>query len=281
MLKQDNTKKTMISVSLGPLVLSFSSDTLLSPSRVSSRIRKSHSSGLLDDPDDEEYEYMNKQTPASLRHNSQWLKANKKRTSSMSSQLTACSGDTASSMEVRGHHSRSKDNLDSEQQGSNDVEYEYMDVRVNEKEDSPPVHDPPPPPTPARVRGQVDHEAEGGDDEDSDYHYTNKQPKLRQALQDRKELKVQGSGDEAEAYEYEDMDSFATVQPGDTVVYQNMRRDEDGAVGGAEVHRSAFEPYVKVQSGVGLGEPAAGDRSFDNPDYWHSRMFMKPNAVPT
>ncbi|KAG7233129.1 hypothetical protein INR49_007437 [Caranx melampygus] len=247
---------------------------------------KVSSSGLLDDPDDEEYEYMNKQTPASLRHNSHWLKANKKRTSSVSSQLTACSGDTTSSMEVRGLYSRSKDNSDSEQQGPNDVEYEYMDVRVCGKEGSPPVPDPPPPPTPARIRGQVENGVEDDNNdeeyvEDSDYHYTNKQPKLRQALQDRKELKVQGSGDEAEAYEYEDMDCFAAVQPGDTVVYQNMRRDEEGAVGGAELHRSAFEPYVKVRSGVGVGEPVAGDRSFDNPDYWHSRMFLKPNAVPT
>lgn len=262
----------------------FPSDTLLTSSRATGRIRKSHSSGLLDNPDDEEYEYMNKQTPVSLRHNSHWLKPNKKRTSSVSSQLTACSGDTMSSMEVRGLH-RSKDNSDSEQLGPNDVEYEYMDVRVGERDDSPPVHEPPPPPTPARNRGPPENGTEEAEDdayvEDGDYHYTNKQPKLRQALQDGKEPKVQGSGDEAEAYEYEDMDCFAALQPGDTVVYQNMRRDEAGAAGGAEARQSAFDPYVKVRSGVGIGEAAAGDRSFDNPDYWHSRMFLKPNAVPT
>uniref|UniRef100_A0A665VS07 Receptor protein-tyrosine kinase n=1 Tax=Echeneis naucrates TaxID=173247 RepID=A0A665VS07_ECHNA len=157
---------------------------------------KSHSSGLLDDPDDEEYEYMNNQTPASLRHSSNWLKPNKKRTSSLSSQLTA-------------------------------FEYEYMDIRGNEKRESPPTQAPLTPPTPATD------EYVG----DSNYHYTNRQPKLRQALQDRKELKIQG-GDEAELYEYEDMD-------------------------------------------FGVGGPAAGDRSFDNPDYWHSRMFLKPKAVPT
>ncbi|XP_050930426.1 receptor tyrosine-protein kinase erbB-3a isoform X3 [Lates calcarifer] len=120
-------------------------DTLLSSSRAApGRMRKSHSSGLLDDPDDEEYEYMNKQTPVTPRHSSQWQRPNKKRTSSVSSQVTSCSGDTMLSMEVRGLHTRSKDNSYSEQQGSNDVEYEYMDIRGSEKDESPPAHDPPP-----------------------------------------------------------------------------------------------------------------------------------------
>ncbi|XP_023279412.1 receptor tyrosine-protein kinase erbB-3 isoform X1 [Seriola lalandi dorsalis] len=258
-------------------------DTLLSSRATPGRMGKSHSSGILDDPDNEEYEYMNKQTPVSLRHNSHWLKPNKKRTSSVSSQVTACSGDTTPSVEVRGVHTRNKDNSDSEQQGSNEVEYEYMDIRGSEKDESPPVHDPPPPLTPARIRGQVEDEVEEEEDEyveDSNYHYTNRQPKLRQALRDRKELKIQGR-DDAEAYEYEDMDCFAALRPGDVVVYQNLHRDGEGAVGGTEVHRSGFEPYVKVRAGVGVGEPAGGDRSFDNPDYWHSRMFLKPKAVPT
>ncbi|XP_040891056.1 receptor tyrosine-protein kinase erbB-3a [Toxotes jaculatrix] len=259
-------------------------DTLLSLSRVPpGRMGKSHSSGLLDDPDDEEYEYMNKQTPVSPRHNSQWLRPNNKRTSSVSSQVTAYSSDTTMSVELRGVHTRSKDNSDSEQQGSNEVEYEYMDIRGGEKDESPPAHDPPPPPTPARTGGQVEDEEEGEENEyveDSNYHYTNRQPKLGQALRDRKELKIQGR-DEGEAYEYEDMDCFAALRSGDTVVYQNMQREGEGAVGGTEEHRSGFEPYVKVRAGVGVGEPAAGDRSFDNPDYWHSRMFPKPKAVPT
>uniref|UniRef100_A0A671X6G0 Receptor protein-tyrosine kinase n=1 Tax=Sparus aurata TaxID=8175 RepID=A0A671X6G0_SPAAU len=235
------------------------------------------------DPDDEEYEYMNKQTcvtPVSPRHNSHWRKPNKKRTSSVSSQAMACSGDTTPTAEVRGGHTRSNHNSDSEQQGSNDVQYEYMDIRGNEKDDSPPAHDPPPPPPLTSAR-MVEEEEEEEDEyvEDSNYHYTNRQPKLRQALQDRKELKIQG-GDEDEAYEYEDMDCFATLA-GDTVVYQNMQRGGEGATGGTETHRSGFEPYVKVRAGVGVGEPAAVDKSFDNPAYWHSRMFLKPKAVPT
>ncbi|KAI3370155.1 hypothetical protein L3Q82_024938 [Scortum barcoo] len=268
-------------------------ETLLSSSRAAhGRMGKSHSSGLLDDPDDEEYEYMNKQTcvtPLTPRHSSHWLKPNNKRTYSVSSQATACSSDTMLSVEVRGGHTRSNHNSDSEQQGSNEVEYEYMDIRGtekdNEKDESPPAHDPPPPPlTPASMGNEVEEEEEedevDGYVEDSIYHYTNRQPKLRQALQDRKELKIQGQ-DEGEAYEYEDMDCFAALQPGDAVVYQNLQRERAGASGGTEAHRSGFEPYVKVRAGVGVGEPAAVDRSFDNPDYWHSRMFLKPKAVPT
>ncbi|XP_045884672.1 receptor tyrosine-protein kinase erbB-3a isoform X2 [Micropterus dolomieu] len=250
-------------------------DTLLFSSRA--RMGKSHSSSLLGDPDDEEYEYMNKQTcvtPVSSRHSSHWLRPNKKRTTSVSSQVTACSGDTMLSVEVRGGPARSTQNSDSEQQGSNEVEYEYMDIRGGEKDESPPAHDPPPPPlTPARMGREEEEKEEDEYVKDTNYHYTNRQPKLGQALQEGKELKVQGR-DEGEAYEYEDMDCFA-------VEYQNMQRQEEGAVGGTDAHRSGFEPYVKVRAGVGVGEPAIVDRSFDNPDYWHSRMSLKPKAVPT
>lgn len=275
------------SANLNSLIFLFFSETLLSSSRATpGRVVKSQSSGRLDDPDEEEYEYMNKQTsvaPVSPRHNSHLLKPNKKNTSSVSLQATACLSNTTPYVEVRGGHTRSNHNSDSEQQGSNEVEYEYMDIRGTEKDESPPAHDPPPaPPTPARNGREVEDEEEEEDEyvEDSNYHYTNRQPKLRQALRDNKELKIQGR-DEDEAYEYEDMDTFATLRPGDSVVYQNLQREAGGAVGGSEAHRSGVEPYVKVRAGVRVGEPAAGDRSFDNPDYWHSRMFLKSEAVPT
>ncbi|XP_034726500.1 receptor tyrosine-protein kinase erbB-3a isoform X1 [Etheostoma cragini] len=258
-------------------------DTLLSSRVAPGRMGKSHSSGLINDPDEEEYEYMNKQTcltAVSPRHSSHWPKPNKKRSSSVSSAVTACSGDTTSSVEVRGGHTRSNYNSDSEQQESNEVEYEYMDIR-GEKDECPPVPDPPSAPTPLSKGREVELEEKEEEDEyveDSNYHYTNRQPKLRQALRERKELKIEGR-DEGEAYEYEDMDSFAALRPGDAVVYHNLQREGEGAVGGTEAHRSGFEPYVKVRAGV--WEPAAGDKSFDNPDYWHSRMFLKPKAVPT
>ncbi|XP_028261216.1 receptor tyrosine-protein kinase erbB-3a isoform X2 [Parambassis ranga] len=251
-------------------------ETLLYSHRATSgRIGKSHSSGLLDDPDDEEYEYMNKQmslTSVSPRHYNQWLTPNRKQTLSVSSQATASSCDTMLSVDVRG---LLRSNSDSEQQGSNKVEYEYMDIRGSEKGESPPEHDPPPPPpTSVRMRGEIEEDEYV---EDSSYHYTNRQPKLRQALQDRKELKTQAR-EEGEAYEYEDMDYYAPP-PIDAAVYQNLQNEGEGAVGGLEAHQSGFD--VKVRAGVAIGESAAGDRSFDNPGYWHSRMFLKPNAVST
>lgn len=161
---------------------------------------------------------------------------------------------------------------DSEQQ----VEYEYMDIRGRERDESPPEHDPPPPPILPRVRREVEDEDEDEDEyvEDDNYHYTNSQPKLRQALKEKKELTVEG-GDSSEEYEYEDMDSLAASPPADAGVYQNMQGE------GAEGGTSGFELHVRVRAGVDVGEPVAGDRSFDNPGYWHSRMFLKPNAVPT
>ncbi|XP_071758050.1 receptor tyrosine-protein kinase erbB-3a [Centroberyx gerrardi] len=270
-------------------------DTLLSPSRATvshDRMRRTHSSGLLDDPDDEEYEYMNKQicvpslSPkrnSHLKDNTHWLK---KQTPSLPAQATVCSGDIIPSVETKGGPIRNEDsgtnhNSDSEHRVSQEVEYEYMDIRGFEKEEnSPPTHEPPLPAS-TRVGGVV--EVEEDEDEymeDNNYQYTNRQPKLRQALRDRKELKVQGR-DEDEAYEYEEMDSLAATGPGDAVVYQNMKGEAEGAAGGLEAPRSGFDPYVKVRAGVGVGEPAGGDRSFDNPDYWHSRMLLKPKAVRT
>uniref|UniRef100_H3DAT2 Receptor protein-tyrosine kinase n=1 Tax=Tetraodon nigroviridis TaxID=99883 RepID=H3DAT2_TETNG len=149
---------------------------------VPGRMGKSHSSSLLDDPDDEEYEYMNKQTMSSY-------------------------------------------NSDSEPQGSDDVKYEYMDIRSVGKDDSPPAHAPPPPPA-------------------------DRQP--------------------AEA-----------ARPEEAAVYQNIQREGEGPAGQSPAQRSGFGAYVSVRAGVGLGDPAAVDRSFDNLEYWHSRMFPNPKAVQT
>lgn len=233
---------------------------------------KSHSSGLLDDPD-EEYEYMNKQTPVSLLQNNPWPKLNKKRSMSVSSQAMACSCETPLSVDGRGGQTTSSNRPDSKEP----VEYEYMDIRGKEKDDeNPPEQDLPPPPILPRTRREADDEGQDDYAEDENYHYTNRQPKLRQALKDKKELRFE-SRDSSEEYEYEEMDCFAAPPPAEAGVYQNMQGE--GAEGGAEVYPSAFEPHVRVRAGV--GEPVAGDRSFDNPGYWHSRMFLKPNAVPT
>lgn len=255
-------------------------ETLLCASRAArGRMGKSRSSSLLDEPDDEEYEYMNKQTcvvSVSPQHNSMWLRPNKKRTASTSSHMTSHSEDTIPSVDLRGNHH----NSDSKQQGSNEVEYEYMDIRGSEK-DAPPIYCPPAPPL-----AQARREKEEEDEEDEEYfedgyHYTNPQPKLRQALKDTRAPKVRGREEELSyEYEYEDMDGRATLQPGDMVVYQNVQ--ENAAVAaGREAGRYGLDTFLKVRAGVGLEDRVTGDTSFDNPDYWHSRMMLKTKAVPT
>ncbi|XP_054639834.1 receptor tyrosine-protein kinase erbB-3-like [Dunckerocampus dactyliophorus] len=243
-------------------------ETLLCPSRViPSTIGKWHSSGLLDDLGPEEYGYMNEQTSVSPRVNKHlkdagghWLQVSKTRTSSVSSQLTARSGDVAPSLGNR----RSSD---SEQGGAQEAQYEYMDIRCGGKDEGPPAHDPPPPPlVAARMVAEEEEEEEEEYVEDSNYHYTNRQPKLRQALRENKELKIQDRD------EYEDMDCL-----GDAAVYQNTQAASEGGARSDPPHRLGCEPYVKVRAGVEV----SGDRSFDNPGYWHSRMFLKPKAVPT
>uniref|UniRef100_A0A8C5G802 Receptor protein-tyrosine kinase n=1 Tax=Gouania willdenowi TaxID=441366 RepID=A0A8C5G802_GOUWI len=242
------------------------------------RMRKSHSSSLFDYPDEDEYKYMNKQrhtAPVSPRQANHWLKPKKKRTCSLSSQTTAYSYDTALSVDIGGGLSRSKESSDSEQQGSGEVEYEYMDIRGTERDESPPSHDPPPPPPPPPPPASGRMKTDVVDDyeyvEDSNHHYTNRQPKLRQALQDQRELKLQEM-DQLELYEYEDMDYFAAPLSADPEVYQNMQRQ-------AGVQRAG--PHQSDYVLTGVGERVVGDRSFDNPGYWHSRIFLKPSAVHT
>lgn len=258
-----------------------------------------YSSGPLDDPDSEEYEYMNKQasvTSLPTRRNStikdgfQRPKITKRQSSSILPQDAASTGDVTSSGEDSGGHCGNKNkgtnhSSDSEDQVSRGVEHEYMDLRSFETENGPPTREPPHLKTTnhedLRVRGKVeDEENEDKYVEDDNYQYTNRQPNLRQALQDGKGLKTQGM-DEEQAYEYEEMDSLAAPAAGGSAEYENLQGEGEGAVGSTETHRPGFGTCVKVRAGVGVVEPGGTDRSFDNPDYWHSRMFLKPSAVST
>ncbi|KAK7878770.1 hypothetical protein WMY93_030930 [Mugilogobius chulae] len=238
-------------------------ETLLLPSRGLSlrSIRNYPSAPLLDDPDDVEYEYMNRQrSPSATRSSSQRSRASgrKKRTSSLSSYATTSSGDITPTPELRG----SFNGPDLDKFGASEVQYEYMDIRGNAE--APPAHDPPP------VPSKIDLD---DDDYDEDYHYANRHSKLHPALQDRNQLRPQGAEGEEEE-QYEDMDSYAVMRRGEAVVYQNLDRNS------SEGQRSGFDAYVKVRAGVGIGDKASADRSFDNPDYWHSRMHMKSKACP-
>uniref|UniRef100_A0A8C9W6A1 Receptor protein-tyrosine kinase n=1 Tax=Scleropages formosus TaxID=113540 RepID=A0A8C9W6A1_SCLFO len=112
----------------------------------------------------------------------------------------------------------------------------------------------------------------------NDYNY---HPKLSQTLIASSGLRILDSQvEEGEENQYEVMDSIGVVALGaeDRAQYQNIK-DINGmrAEAGLGKH-NGLGAYVKVCAGV--GEPRA-DRSFDNPDYWHSRLFLKPDAVRT
>uniref|UniRef100_G3P3B4 Receptor protein-tyrosine kinase n=1 Tax=Gasterosteus aculeatus aculeatus TaxID=481459 RepID=G3P3B4_GASAC len=113
------------------------------------------------------------------------------------------------------------------------------------------------------------------------YHKTNKLP----ALQGNVSGAVMPGPDVLTAEgemveEYEEMTRFGVVPSGwEQADYQNlplkgeavseeMGSDRCEGIGG----------YIKVFAGV--GEPGS-NTSFDNPDYWHSRLFLKPDAVST
>jgi len=235
-----------------------------------------HSPGPPSDPDDEEYEYMNKHT-ASLqasKHHGQF------KDNSPCIQMKDMGGHASNEDKDTLHSSSSEDQAS--------LEYEYMDIRGSETEENnnpPQTHDSPLRTTvqeqPRIAREVLDEVEEDDYQEDDNYQYTNRQPKLRQALQDRNEGKGPRRG-EHYAEEYEEMNSLAALGADELAVYQNVRGEEEGAVKGAEGHRaSGIDPYVKVRAGVAIGEQGGVDRSFDNPDYWHSRMFLKSNAVRT
>ncbi|CAB1315031.1 unnamed protein product [Coregonus sp. 'balchen'] len=297
-------------------------ETLLSSSQVTlphGRTSKvpSYPSGPLEDHDSacEEYEYMNKQAcmmylsprqqPGHSKDGPQRLKMNKRQHSSVpDTEYTKCTGYRTSAGENRGSQTKNEehqeyefpalnsDSDDTEERGSGDVEYKYMDIRsvgpeASERPDDPPTRDVPHPgATPKqRMRGERDVEEEEDEYveeyvEEDNYQYINRQPKLRQALRGREGLRMQGGG-EGEVDEYEDMDSLAAPGAGDPVEYENLQREGEGAMGGMGGQHTGMGAFVKVHAGVGVGEPSGGDRSFDNPDYWQSRLFLKLNAVST
>ena len=245
-----------------------------------------HSSGPPSDPDEEDYEYMNKQTAASraaaklpgapLKDSGSWVQ-----------------------MKDLGGHPPPREDRDALRGSSTEdrasLEYEYMDIRGSEGEESLPLqkHEAPPrTAAPENVSREVLQEVEEEDDyqeAEDNYQYTNRQPKLRQALEQRKEGTGPGRG-QREPCEYEDMNSLSGERGADEMaVYQNLaggeeeEEEEERAAGhGTEgLRASGIDPYVKVRAGAAIGEPGGVDRSFDNPDYWHSRMFLKSNAVRT
>uniref|UniRef100_A0A4W6FDK8 Receptor protein-tyrosine kinase n=1 Tax=Lates calcarifer TaxID=8187 RepID=A0A4W6FDK8_LATCA len=80
--------------------------------------------------------------------------------------------------------------------------------------------------------------------------------------------------------EYEEMTKFGVVPSGwEQADYQNLPvkgRAVSEEVGSGRC--AGIGGYIKVCAG--MGEPGS-NTSFDNPDYWHSRLFLKPDAVRT
>lgn len=122
------------------------------------------------------------------------------------------------------------------------------------------------------------HKAE---EEDMNCHNTSKQPTLEGNLGSMVIPKpdVLTAGVE-KLEEYEEMTKFGVVSNGwEQADYQNlpvMGRAVCEEMGSGRC--VGIRGYIKVCAG--MGEPGS-NTSFDNPDYWHSRLFLKPDAVRT
>ncbi|KAM7404725.1 hypothetical protein PAMP_012047 [Pampus punctatissimus] len=119
------------------------------------------------------------------------------------------------------------------------------------------------------------------EEEEEKNHCTNKQPTLEGNLSNMVIPKpdVLTAGEET-VEEYEEMTRFGVLPSGWEVAdYQNLPvkgRPVSEEIGGSRC--AGIGGYIKVCAG--LGEPGS-NTSFDNPDYWHSRLFLKPDAVRT
>uniref|UniRef100_A0A8B9LY11 Receptor protein-tyrosine kinase n=1 Tax=Astyanax mexicanus TaxID=7994 RepID=A0A8B9LY11_ASTMX len=249
------------------------------------RLSMGHSRELLEDHDsaEEDYEYMNNQS-IPLRHvpgqkrncclrtsqcvstsNPVWGTSHPNKRSSMEDSESS-GGVSQSSLDER---SRSDAELLSseaeyaEADLDQALQYEYMDIRSGAGAAVQSI--------PLRVNHQR-RDIQLEEDGDEEYHYTNPQPRLRHSLM------LQGLiGGDGEVYEYEEMDSLAVGgNPG--AEYENLQQEEEREALGQP--SSGIAPYVRVRAGVGVTNESA-DRCFDNPDYWHSRIYSKANAVST
>lgn len=164
--------------------------------------------------------------------------------------------------------------------------YEYMDIRCasSAEEDN---------------QAKKTHVTCAGETEDTDQTAEELKEELRKAEEEDKchntddehPLQMNGSsesvdepdvlqaGDE-KIEEYEEMTIQCVVPIGwEQADYQNVPAKgrtcpEDAGSGRC----GDIGEYIKVCAG--MGEPG-GNTSFDNPDYWHSRLFLQPDAVRT
>ncbi|KAG7520094.1 receptor tyrosine-protein kinase erbB-3-like [Solea senegalensis] len=162
--------------------------------------------------------------------------------------------------------------------------YEYMDIRrtdSSEGEDSAWERQ-----TSATETQETDQavdmlEKEHQGEEERCHYNTNKHPTHPENLSGlvMPTPAVLTSGEE-EVEEYEEMTRFGVVpSEWNQSDYQNVPvkgRAVSEEMGGGKC--VGIRGYIKVCAG--MGEPGS-NTSFDNPDYWHSRLFLKPDAVRT
>lgn len=167
--------------------------------------------------------------------------------------------------------------------------YEYMDIR---RSDSTEGEDPAQKRHGSLTSAMSAAETEGTDkivevlkkeqkEEDEKCHNTNKQQPLQGNLSSvvmpRPDM-LKAGGEKVE--EYEEMTRLGVMPSGwEQADYQNLpvkgRAVPEETDGG---RCAGIGGYIKVCAG--MGEPGS-NTSFDNPDYWHSRLFLKPDAVRT
>lgn len=138
------------------------------------------------------------------------------------------------------------------------VEYEYMDIRAD-------IHH-------QNVAGESTasspDEVESGGKE-AIYQNVSNLPRLTARHED--------SDCTTQRSEYVDMEASERTgsEDGDQADYQNIPLNGRPVVG-EESQKPGLRSFIKVCTGV-----EAQNTSFDNPDYWHSRLFHKQDAVCT
>lgn len=166
--------------------------------------------------------------------------------------------------------------------------YEYMDIRRSDStEGEDPAWERRGSQTSAAETEEVDKKVEvlkiehKDEEEEATCHNTSKQPTLQGNLSSTVIPKpdVLTAGVE-KVEEYEEMTRFEVVRGGwEQADYQNLPvkgRAVCEEMGSGRC--TGIGGYIKVCAG--MGEPGS-NTSFDNPDYWHSRLFLKPDAVRT
>ncbi|XP_056131234.1 receptor tyrosine-protein kinase erbB-3b [Lampris incognitus] len=119
------------------------------------------------------------------------------------------------------------------------------------------------------------------EEEEGENHSTNKQSPLKESFKAASRPDLLLAAEAGQVEEYEDMGSFKGTSSGwEQAEYQNLQvkrravsEEEEGSS-----RCTGLGEYINVCASV--VEPSS-NTSFDNPDYWHSRLFLKPDNVRT